>query len=40
MNDPELQRSLEEARREMAETIAEIDADVEKERRTGKPVRT
>ena len=39
MNDPELQRKLEEARREMAEMIAEIDADDEEERRTGKPIR-
>ena len=39
MNGPELQRKLEEARLEIAEMIAEIDADDEEERRTGKPVR-
>ena len=40
MNHPELQRKIEKARREMAEMMAEIDADVEEERRTGRPLRT
>ena len=39
MNDAELLCKLEEARREMAEMMAEIDADDEEERRTGKVVR-
>ena len=39
MNDPELQRKLEEARRKVAEMMAEIGADIEEERRTGKQVR-
>ena len=39
MNDPELQRESEQAQREMDEMIAEIDAEIEEERRRGKPVR-